>query len=205
MPSMSFALSLSGLPRTDLPTMSTPWILHRLYKLDTSSAAFLSHLRSLIRHDGREQCLTNLQGPELGQLVDFLDKVRTLPSTLCPVIKQVLQTLGAISAHDDVYRQCLHKLQAIRVHRATLPHSYIASDNLARVGDHPIAPGEITDAWEGTYRRRRVRIECLKAPPNDEQSLKKVCIRCGPSLSRLLKNACRPYSHFSKRPSSGKG
>ena len=57
--------------------MSTPWILRRLYSLDSSSTDFLRHLHSLIRHDEEEQYLTNLQGLELARLVDFLDEVRT--------------------------------------------------------------------------------------------------------------------------------
>ena len=118
--------------------MSTPWILYRLYKLDISSAAFLPYLRSLIRYDGREQYLANIQGPELDRLVNFLDEVRTLPSALCLGTKQALQTLNGLSAHDDVSRQCLGKLQAICAHRAILPQSYAVSGNPARVGSHPI-------------------------------------------------------------------
>jgi len=88
LPSTSFAPSLSGHPEADLPTMSTPWILHRLYKLDISSARFLRHLHSLLRHDEEEQYLTGLRGSELARLVDFLDEVPTLPSTPCPVINR---------------------------------------------------------------------------------------------------------------------
>ena len=70
--------------------MFTPWILYRLYTLNTSSADFLRYLHSLIRRDDVEQYLTSLQGPELARLVEFLDKVPTLPFALCPVIKQTL-------------------------------------------------------------------------------------------------------------------
>ena len=205
LPSTIFAPSLPGLPEADLHTMSTPWALHRLYKLDISSPAFLPHLRSLIWHDEREQYLAGLQGPELARLVDFLGEVTTLPSAPRRVVKLVLQTLGVVSAHDDISRQCLHKLQAICAHRGTLPSSYIISDNLSRVGGHTITLGGYADVWEGTYRRWRVSIKCLKAPLNDGQTLKKVCIRCGTSLSRLLKNPCGSCSHFAKRPSSGRG
>ena len=186
--------------------MSTPWILYRLYTLNTSSADFLRYFHSLILRDDVEEYLTSLQGPELARLVDFLDKVRTLPSALCPISKQALQTLSARSAHDDISRQCLRKLQAICAHRATLPHSCIVSNNqVARVGDHTIALGGYADMWEGTYRRRRVSVKCLKAPLNDDPTLKKVCIRRATSLSRLLKKTCGPCSHFAKRPLSGRG
>ena len=185
--------------------MSTPWVLSRLYSLDSSSADFLRHLHSLIRHDEEVQYLANLQGLELARLVDFLDEVRTLPSTPPPVTKWALQTLSAIPADDDASRQCLQKLQAICGHCETLPHSCIVADGLARVGNHPTTLGGIADIWEGIYRRKRVLIRSLKVPLDDGQTIKKVCIWCGTSLSRLLKNACGPYSHFSRKPSSGKG
>jgi len=182
--------------------MSTPWILGRLYSLDSSSTDFLRHLHSLIQHDEEEQYLTNLQGLELARLVD---EVRTLPSAFFPVTKWALQTLSVIPADDDVSRQCLHKLQSICGHCATLPHSCVVADDLARVGNHPTTLGGIADLWEGTYRRKRVSIKSLKVPLDDDQTLKKVCIWYSASLSHLLKNAGGPCSHFSRRPSSGKG
>jgi len=205
LPSTSFAPPLSGHPEADLPTMSTPWILYRLYKLKTSSADFMRHLHFLIQLDEREQYLTSIQGPELTRLVEFLGEVPILPSAPCLVIKQALQTLNVLSTHDDVSRQCLHKLQAVCAHRETLPSSYIVSGNIARDGGHPITYGGIADVWEGTYRHRRAYIKLLKAHLNGNQALKKVCIRCGTSLSRLLKNTHGPCSYFAKRPSCGKG
>ena len=65
--------------------MSTSWILHRIYSLDTSSLDFSRHLYSLIWHDEEDQYLTSLQGPQLAQLVDFLNEVRALPSAFCTV------------------------------------------------------------------------------------------------------------------------
>jgi len=72
-PSTTFTL-----PLDELTTMSTPWILHRLYTLDPSSLDFLRHLYCLIQHDEEDQYLSSLQGPELTRLVDFLDEVRAL-------------------------------------------------------------------------------------------------------------------------------
>ena len=69
--------------------MSTPWIFHRLYSLDSPSL-FLRHLYSLIRHDEVEQYLPSLQGPELTWLMDSLDEVRGLHSSFCPVTKRAL-------------------------------------------------------------------------------------------------------------------
>ena len=195
----------SRFPEASLPTMSTPRILRRLYTLDPSSPDFLPHLHALIHHDRGERYLTSLQGSELARLVDFLDQVRTLPSALCTVTKWVLQTFSDISA-DDVPRQCLRKLQAICSHHATPPSSCtVSADDLTRVGDHPTALGGITDVWEGTYRGKRVFIKALKVPLDNDQTIRKVCTRYGTSLSPLLKNTCRPCSHFAKRPLFGKG
>ena len=177
--------------------MSTPWILYRLYKLNSSSTDFMRHLHFLIQLDEREQYLTSLQGQELTRLVEFLGKVRTLPSAPCLVIEQALQTLNALSAHDNVSRQCLHKLQAICARRITLPSSYIVSDNLARVGGPPISSDGIFDVWKGAYHGKSVSIKLLKVPPNSDRALKKVCIPCGTFLSRLLKNTCGPCSRSS--------
>ena len=185
--------------------MSTSWILHRIYSLDTSSLDFSHHLYCLIRHDQEDQYLTTLQGPQLARLVDFLDKVRVLPSAFYPVTRPILQALDAISAGDNLSRLCLHKLQAICGHCATLPSSYTISGKTARVGDRSLALGGIADLWEGIYRGKRVYIKTLKVPLNGDQTLKKVHVRCCTSLSHLLKNTYGPCSHFSKRLSSGKG
>jgi len=71
----------SGAHEVDPPAMSASQILQHLYSLDTSSD--ISRLiRDLIRHDDEEQYLSSLQGSELAQLIDFLDKVRTpLPAS----------------------------------------------------------------------------------------------------------------------------
>ena len=88
--------------------------------------------------------------------------------------ERVLQTLGVISADDGLSRQCLLKLQTICGHHAILPSSYIASGQIARVGDGPIARGATADVWEGTYHGKKVSIRRLRAPLNDGRSLKKV-------------------------------
>jgi len=185
--------------------MSTPWILYRLYSLDPSSPDFPCRLHSLIRYDEKEQYLSSLRGSQLARLLDFLDQVRTLPSAFCPVTKRALQTLSDISTDGDLSRQCLHKLQAICDHRATLPSSYIISGEIVRVGDYPIALGGIANVWEGTYRGKKVSIKCLRAPLTNDETLKKVRIRCGTSSSRPLKETSGPRSHSSKRPLCGKG
>ena len=184
--------------------MSTSLILRRLYSLDSASLDFSRHLFCLIQHDEGDQYLTNLQGPELARLVDLLDEVRTLSLTFCLIANRILQALGAISANDDLSRQCLHKLQAICSRRAILPSSHIASGQLDRVGDAPIVRGVIAEVWKGTYRSKQVSIKYLNARSNGDQTLKKVRIKCCTSLSRLLKNACGSRSHSSKRPLCGK-
>jgi len=185
--------------------MSTPQILHRLYSLDPSSLDFSRNLHSLIRHDEQEQYLTSLQGSQLAQLVDFLDAVRVLYFVVYPLTKRIVQALSTISADDDLSRQCLHRLQAICAHHAILPPSYIMSRGVTGAGRGPIALGGIANVWEGTYRGERVSIKSLKIPPADNETIKKVCIRCDTSLSSLLKKTCGSCSHSSKRLSPGKG
>ena len=186
-------------------TMPIPHILQHLYSLDTSSPDFLHHLYCLIQYDEEQQWLTSLQGFELAQVVDFLDKVRAVPSAFHQFTKQTSQALNFIPTTEDFARACLRKLQTICSHHTTLPSSYIVSGEISRVGDSPITLDAIADVWEGTCGSERVSIKCLRAPLADNKAFKKVRILRGASLSRLLKNTRGPRSHSSKRPSSGKG
>ena len=158
------------------PTMSTIWNLHYLYPLGPSSPGFLRRLYSLIRYDEEDRYLLSLQGPELTRLLDFLDRVCPLLPSFYLAIKQVLQTLDAIPSNDDVSAQCLRKLQAICSHHEALPSSSFASGEIVRIGNNPVVLGGISDVWEGIYRKKRVYIEHLKVPLNDDQSRKKVCV-----------------------------
>ena len=185
--------------------VSTSRILQRIYSFDTSPPDFLHHVYYLIQYDEEEQYLTSLQGPELARLVDFLDKVHPVPSAYHQFTKQTLQALGAIPTTDDLARECINKLQAICGHHAILPSSYIASGQIARVGDGPVALGVIADVWEGTCRSKKVSIKCLRVPTENYQTIKKVRIRYRTSSSRLLKNTRGRCSHSPKRRSSGKG
>ena len=180
-------------------------ILQHLYSLDTSSPDFLRNLDCLIRYDEEEQYLTGLHGSELARLVDFLDEVRVLLSAFCPATKRALQTLTAIS-NDGLSQQCLHKLQAICSHHATLPSTYIVFDEIARMGDNPIALGGLADLWEGTHGSKKVSIKCLRVSTKNHRALKKVCAWYGVSSLCLLMNTCHGRcSHSSKRPLRGNG
>ena len=193
-----------GPPGGDSTPMSTSQILQHLYTLD-ASLDFLGLLRSLIRHDEKEQYLTSLQGSELARLVDFLDKVHTVPSAFYQFTKWTPQALGVIPRTDDVSRECLDKLQAICGYHATLPSSYIISGGITRVGDHPVALCGTADVWEGTYRGEKVFIKSLRVCMKNHQAIKKVFILHGTPLSRLLKNVYGSRSHSPKRLSCGKG
>ena len=159
--------------------MSAIWNLHCVYSLDPSSPGFVRRLHSLFRYDDDERYLSRLQGSELTRLLGLLDRVCALLSTFRPATKQTLQTLGAIPPNDDIYTQCLRKLQAICSRHASLPPSYFASGGIARVGDNPIAVGVISNIWEGTYHDKRVCIEHLKVSLNDDQARKEVRVLYG--------------------------
>ena len=185
--------------------MSAIWNLHCLYSLDPSSPDFLRRLYSLFWCDEEERYLSGLQGSELTRLLDFLDRVCTFLSAFRPATKQVLQTLGDIPSNDGIHIQCLRKLQAICGHHAALPPSYFASGEIVRVGDNPAVVGGISDVWEGTYRDKRVSIEHLKVPLNDDQRRKKVRVWYRKPLVRLLKNTRKHRSRSSNRQLCGKG
>jgi len=158
--------------------MSTSQVLQHLYSLDTSSPNLPRYLYYLIQRDEEERYLSGLQGPELDRLVDFLDKVRALPSAFCPVTEQILQALDTIPTADDVYRQCLHKLQTICAHHMILPSSHNVSGDLARVGDYPISvDGGTADVWEGTHGGRKVCIKCPRVSEEDLHAVTQVRVR----------------------------
>ena len=158
--------------------MSTAQILRRLYSSDTSSPYFLRSLHALIRRDEEEQYLASLRGSELALLVDFLDKVRAIPSVFHQFTKQTPQALSAIPITEDVAQKCIKKLQVMCGDHAILPSSYIVSSKITIVG---VVHGAIVDVWEGTYRDEKVSVKCLKICTEDYRTLKKVRIRYGTS------------------------
>ena len=70
--------------------MTTPRILNHLYSLKTIPPDFPRYLDWLIQSDQEENYLSTLQNPELTQLVNFLDRVRPLPSASFQLMKQTL-------------------------------------------------------------------------------------------------------------------
>ena len=157
--------------------MSTSQVLQHLYSLGTSSPDFLRCLYCLIRKDEEEQYLSNLQGSQLTQLVDFLDEVRPSPLAFVQLTKRTVQILDVGPIADDVLRRCLHKLRTICSRRAILPSSYTISGDLARVGDHPVAFGGFSDVWKGTHNDTNVCIKHLRVSEQIRETLEKVSIR----------------------------
>jgi len=158
--------------------MSTSQVLQHLYSLDISSPNLSRSLYRLIQRDEEDQYLSSLRGPKLDRLVNFLDEVRALSFAFHLVTDQILQALGTISATDDVYRQCLHKLQAICGQHMILPSSHDISGDLVKVGDHPISlEGGTADVWEGTHGGRKVCIKSPRATVEDLEAVTRVCIQ----------------------------
>lgn len=179
--------------------MSASQLLLHLYSINTSSPDFSRLLYGLIRQDEEEKYLSNLGGPELARLVDFLDDVCSLFSALRSITKQTLQALSVIPTTDDVSLQCLNKLQAICGHHMILPSSYTISGEIARVGNRPIALGGFADVWEGTYGGKKVCVKWLRVSLNDDKALDKVRIWHVFLILGPLKKNCGD-SRSSERP-----
>ncbi|KAF9785479.1 CNH domain-containing protein [Thelephora terrestris] len=116
-------------------------------------------LDRLIQNDDKEQYSSSLEGPELTQLVDFIDEV-----------------LDVTPITDDVSRRCLHKLQAICGLHNILPSSHNISGEVSRVGDDPVASGGFSDVWKGIYDGRKVCIKYLRITQQTRQAIEKACI-----------------------------
>jgi len=91
--------------------MSTSQVLQQLYSLDISSPNLSRYLYCLIERDEEEQYLSSLQGSESGRLVDFLDQVRTLPSTFRPVTEG-----PSGSWRHPRYRRCFPEMSTQTTH-----------------------------------------------------------------------------------------
>lgn len=165
--------------------MPASQVLQQLYALEPSSPDFLRVLYALIKSDEDEQYSSTLEGAELTQLVNFLDKVRHLPSALRPVTNETSKALCSIHTTDDVFRQCLRKLRAICGTHATLPSSHIISGALTRIGVSAIAYGGFADVWHGEYAGRKVCIKALRVSQNDTKGLRKVRTRSASTHRRL--------------------
>lgn len=167
---------------TDPPTMTTPRILNHLYSLKTIPPDFPRYLDWLIQSDQEENYLSTLQNPELTQLVNFLDRVRPLPSASFQLMKQSLQSLKVIPTSDDASRRCLHKLQTICSSRKILPSSYLITSGLSKIGDLPVASGGFGDVWKGTYGSVVVAIKCPRITLTDRDHVEKVSDYVGTPL-----------------------
>ena len=170
--------------------MTTPQILELLYSFNTFSPEFSSCLDRLIQSDKEDRYLSSLRGPELTRLVDFLDRVRILPSASFQLTKKTLQALGIIPVTEDVSRRCLHKLQAICSDSGILPSSHIISGDLARVGDYAVDSTNLSDVWKGTLKGVEVCIKLPRITIKDRQHIEKVSDRYWHTISYLLKYAC---------------
>ena len=157
--------------------MSTSQVLEHLYSLNTSSPNFTRYLYCLIQCDEKEQYLSGLRGSDLTRLVDFLGGVRTFLLAPFQLMKQAPQVLSATPVNDEIYRRCLHKLQAICSQNTTLPSSYTISGDLARVGDNPVASGGFADVWEGEHNSIKVCIKCPRITMRTRKIVEKVNIR----------------------------
>lgn len=179
---------MGGLEAFPLLTMSTSEVLRDLYSLDTSSPDFSRKLYCLIQSDEEEQFLINIRGSELSRLVDFLDGVldgvRALPLTSFQPTKFTLQVLGSPLLTDDIYRRCMHKLQAICGHHSVLPSSCTLLGDLARVGDEPVASGGCSDVWQGIHNGNNVCVKSLRCCTQNRRIIEKVCVRYGSTCSR---------------------
>ena len=166
--------------------MGTSQILQHLYSLGTSSPHLSRYLDHLIKSDGEDHYLLNLEGSDLIRLVDFLDKVRVPPSASVQLTEQASQALTIVPVTDDVSRLCLHKLQAICSHRGILPSSHIIVGGLTKLGDYAVASGACGEVWEGVYNNTKVCIKCPKINTRDRQDIEKVNDLYGAAIPRLL-------------------
>ena len=108
--------------------------------------------------------------------MDFLDEVCSFSPTSSQLTKFTVQILGVAQITDEILQQCLLKLRTICINHGILPSSYIITNDLARVGEDPVAFGDFSNVWEGIYNGSKVCIKCLRVSEQTRQAIEKVGI-----------------------------
>jgi len=65
-------------------------------------------------------------------------------------------------------------LRKMCLEHGRLPPSYVITDELRQIGEHPCGKGGYADVWRGVYRGSWVAVKALRLNSKDFASLEKV-------------------------------
>jgi hypothetical protein len=105
----SVAFPHPSLPWSKVPLMSSHDRLRRLLHLDQSSTGFSDELRNILDGEEYKGSVPNLQGDDLAQLVDYLDKVRrriNLPPLRLSQCRPSTVSILLVPVSGNVYANC---------------------------------------------------------------------------------------------------
>ena len=131
----------------------------RLYRLDTSWTWFPEQLEELLRDEGWLDDLWLLQEMELVGVVDYLDNVRFINSTLTESCSSSPQILDGLDHTGSTFREGLSVLRELCSSRAILPTSYRIPGELSFSTMWPVSSCGSADIYRGSLAEGDV---CMK-------------------------------------------
>ena len=146
------------------------------YSLETTSNESLSEVRSLLCSQTKIAAARSLQGCEAQALIDFLDRVRTPPTSHASTTsedKPQPQVLACSCLDGKSWQRCLRILSKICKTRRVLPTSFLLQQEPIHVGGIHLHGGS-ADVINGEYMGSPVAIKRLKTNYADHDKIFKV-------------------------------
>jgi len=132
--------------------------LTHLRHLDTTSPTFQDQVSNILYGEEYTRWVSDIQGEDLMELVDYLDKVGRRISLLRSPLNPH-QVLNSLDPAIPAFRKRLRELRNICGSKMILPTSYMVSSNLLDISSRPVASGGSADVYEGTLNGSKV---CVK-------------------------------------------
>ena len=137
-------------------------VQQRLGGLSPSDSEYQGHLREFLSHRDLKPHIHALQGNDLKEFVELLDKVRKVGYPYPTALTSPDQALNHFPSTDDLFRKTLRRLQSTCSNREVLPSSYLIPNELLSKKERAAAAGGFADVYEGEFNGQKVCIKTLR-------------------------------------------
>ena len=137
-------------------------VQRRLGGLSPSDNEYQGHLREFLSHRDLKPHIYALQGNDLKEFVELLDKVRKVGYPYPTALTSPDQALNHFPSTDDLFRKTLRRLQSTCSNREVLPSSYLIPNELLSKNEKATAAGGFADVYEGKFNGQKVCIKTLR-------------------------------------------
>jgi len=141
--------------------MSSHNPLTLLRRLDTTSPTFHDQVSNILYGEEYIRWVPDLQGEDLMELVDYLDKVGRRFSLLRSLLN-LHQALNSLDPTIPTFQKCLRELRNICGSKMILPTSYMVSSKLLDISSRPVTSGSSADVYEGTLKNSKVCVKRIR-------------------------------------------